>query len=554
MLIENSRMNNQIKSRSSDRLPNRLFLIWMTVWTLANSLTLTRFPYVHSDEPWLAGLSQAMLKAKSLLVTEPFFDVYPRQVHAMKLLYHAIQACFIKVLGYQVLSVRLISLLSGALVLMMLFHYGKKVFEDSRVALFLSVLAGLHIQFIYASHLARQEMLLMAALVMAAIWMTGVQKAPHWLAPLVIGLSALIHPNALVVATMIGLVLLKNVLTRRMPWRRLFQFIGILSVCAAVLVGLSLFFTPEFLDNYARFGATLAVDADPISRWQNLISFFVKLGGQISGTYWLPDLRFWFALTVVVVPASVLALLTSGEYLNQRNRTGLVDGLCLFAGYLIATFVIGRNNPTSILFALFPLVILVGHLIQSVGQAKSRLLRTLSYLAACGVLTAGLFGSIQSVRPFLNSKTDPYETYLEEIRSNLPRDAVVLGNLSAGFALEDVAFFDIRNLDAIATGLERPVTKADLIAYIRERRINTVIWYEEYEYILRNPQWRILYEDQPDGLAVSEPLTLLNQILTESGNLIHEFESPVYGTRIIRFMGDYPWKVSLISLDPKTIS
>ena len=46
---------------------------------------LESFPFVHSDESWLAGLSRAMLEEKSIRVTEPFFDARPRYPHGIKL-------------------------------------------------------------------------------------------------------------------------------------------------------------------------------------------------------------------------------------------------------------------------------------------------------------------------------------------------------------------------------------------------------------------------------------------------------------------------------------
>jgi len=82
--------------------------------------TLTTYPLVHSDEAWLAGLSQAYMKNQSIFVTEPFFDLMPRQAHAIKSLFHLIQIPFIHFWGYELFSVRLISLIGGTLVLILI--------------------------------------------------------------------------------------------------------------------------------------------------------------------------------------------------------------------------------------------------------------------------------------------------------------------------------------------------------------------------------------------------------------------------------------------------
>lgn len=51
-----------------------IYFIW-------NLITLMKFPAVHSDELWLKGITDEMIRQKSFAVTEPFFDLYPRVVH-----------------------------------------------------------------------------------------------------------------------------------------------------------------------------------------------------------------------------------------------------------------------------------------------------------------------------------------------------------------------------------------------------------------------------------------------------------------------------------------
>lgn len=144
-----------------------------------------------------------------------------------------------------------------------------------------------------------------------------------------------------------------------------------------------------------------------------------------------------------------------------------------------------------------------------------------------------------------------------------------------------MSFYDIRNLAPVRGVIPDPA------AYLAERDINTVFWYEEYDYVLRNPQWRILYESEPDAgdaavpnsgnrteaaRAESEPgksavsdsetaaeapgfLAGLREVLDRHGTVIRQFEAPVYGTRIIRYMdGDTPWQVTVFRIDPETIS
>ena len=97
--------------------PKWFIYIFLLVWFLLQFSFLTEFPFMHSDESWLSTLSRDMLVNKDLGVTESVFDVMPRYPHAIKVVFHLVQMAFIQVFGYQLFSVRLISLVCGVGVL-----------------------------------------------------------------------------------------------------------------------------------------------------------------------------------------------------------------------------------------------------------------------------------------------------------------------------------------------------------------------------------------------------------------------------------------------------
>ncbi|MEG0020453.1 MAG: 4-amino-4-deoxy-L-arabinose transferase, partial [Oscillospiraceae bacterium] len=53
-------------------------LAYLLVYFCVGLIFLVDFPFVHSDEAWLGGLSREMLARGSLSVTEPFFDLKVR--------------------------------------------------------------------------------------------------------------------------------------------------------------------------------------------------------------------------------------------------------------------------------------------------------------------------------------------------------------------------------------------------------------------------------------------------------------------------------------------
>jgi deoxyuridine 5'-triphosphate nucleotidohydrolase len=77
-------------------------------------------------------------------------------------LFHTIQVIFIEILGYRIFSVRLVSLIFGALTLFYLYKLSKLILKEDIYSLIPSILMAMDVQFIYASHFARQEAIIPA--------------------------------------------------------------------------------------------------------------------------------------------------------------------------------------------------------------------------------------------------------------------------------------------------------------------------------------------------------------------------------------------------------
>ncbi len=651
--------------------------LYLLIYGLLSAWTLVIFPFVHSDEPWLSGLSQAYLTQRSPFVTEPFFDLVPRQAHALKSFFHILQAVFISLLGDHVFTVRLISLLAGLCILYLFYRQMTHILKNPLHSVLLTALLSLNLQFVYASHFARQEILLALFLLLVLRVLCDFREKPYrciLLAGCLAGLSIGFHPNAFIIAAMIGSALFYEVLTKRFPVKALLLFIGLLGLFALVFLGASLIGNPDFFKDYWTFGQTFSVDAPPAARFTNFAHFYIKLYDQISGTYYLPDMRVFFAVSLFVCFAGavvyvfpwVSALITKGRSIlhnmpfkrHRRPRAGDVQrckrseslfskfsgselrkpsvekwaftdkkykkkkavlfeesrhqiGFWLFMliGYQAALFVIGRFNPTSILFILFPLFFLLANLLNLMSAARptpssdnspaassavlstassddssvaspaasSAVLSTASsddssvaspaassaplLTTSAGISSAALqapslaisaatspppsaitarivtlllcmlllFTAYQAFSEISRHSNDDYAIYISEISGALPADAVVLGNLNSRYAMQNRPFYDIRNLYALGS--------LSVEMYMRERGINTLIWYEADDYIHRNPEWKILYGD--DRAFYDDVQTLIRK----NGTLLYAFESPVYGNRIVRYMYDYPWKV-----------
>ena len=102
-------------------------LVILAVFFVGNLCFLTQYPFVHSDEPWLAGLTRNMMEQGSLGVTETFFDLKPRYPHAVKSIFHLLQMPLIALFGYGAFSVRLLSLLGGTTALWLFYCVAQKL-------------------------------------------------------------------------------------------------------------------------------------------------------------------------------------------------------------------------------------------------------------------------------------------------------------------------------------------------------------------------------------------------------------------------------------------
>lgn len=317
------------------------------------------------------------------------------------------------------------------------------------------------------------------------------------------------------------------------PLRSLLTFISILSFFALLYIGISFLGNPNFISDYATYGSTLGVDANGYVRLLNFRDFYLKLYLQISGTYYLPNLRLFF------IGAGLLFVFSVYICIKKKR---LIDGVLMFVAFQIGILIIGRYNPTSILFLFFP-VFLLGIDVLSFFLLHFRnkdffILNfhfQLRHIFLILLLFIVIFRFYSLYTIWNVYQYNDYITYEKEIKSTLEEDSIILGNLSSGFAFENHTFYDIRNLSYLKEG--------ELYMYLKSRDINTVIYYEEYDYIHRNPEWNILYGDE--SVYYFELVNILNLY----GQKIHQFSPRIYGTRIVRYMNDYPFSITIYRLD-----
>src|SRR6056297_68237 len=558
-----------------------LFFIYIVV----NILLLSQYPFIHSDESWLSGLTRHITSGLTagtpsfLSLTEPFFDILPRFPHFIKMLFHALQWPFLAAFGYTPLAARLLSLTAACLALWFFYRTARALDHDSgrfSISFGTVTLLALDIQFIYAAHFARQEILLVAALT-AALWLylCGEQTedtAPregHRSAAIVIGLSIGIHPNAFLISLPIGAFLLVDVLIALLraaatggSWsrvgqalRRGLEYAAILAAWAALFVGLSYLLDSQFLHHYLSFGDRVGVAEPLYIKAFRFPDFYQKLYYRISGTYYTPAIQLQFFLFGAALAAAPLtALLYRGPRPLLRSRLIQLPAALLLLN--IGTLVLGKYSQPSIVFH-FPLYyLLIAALLSAWTNHKQTgskhqssdhpasgpaerppLFRSLVLwgLLAATAVNSG-FNIAQELHLLPPKPQEYYETYAEygqNLHKFVPADATVLANLNAEYHFDLGRLYDYRNLEYLdEAGLS-------FGKYIEKNEIEYIVYPEEMDLIYsRRPMWNILYGNVAG--YYDEMQEFLSRRCTEVGG----FESPIYGMRITRYMGRRPWKVT----------
>ncbi len=519
--------------------------------------SLSWFPFVHSDEAWLASLSRTMFLEGRVDATEEFFRLTPRHPHALKTLFHLVQAPFV-LLSWSVVAARIPSLLAGLATVGLLAVAVRRMTGSRVVAGAVAAGLALDVQFFYASHFARQEVFVLLALT-GALWAvvrgseaagTGENVHPARSAAIaggIIGLTIFVHPNAFIAALAISpWVAMRG---GRSGWLRALGIYGAILVAGAALaVGASFLMDPNFGTNYLAFGGSVGVTAGLPERIARLGEYFIKLARGYAGTYYLAPVAPQLWALAAVTAASIAVSLIS----RYRGRTEAVAPAGLSALFtLLAIFIIGKYSPPIVVF-FFPWLYL------QMGLLLDRCRRYLPRFAIVLLLLIPIASGAQFVRELSQWYPGSYDRYLARIRAAIPEGDVALANLNAAFAFEPGDLRVWRDLGSLparpegaapspeaGTSPNDPLLERGVGQFLRQESVKWVVLpVEELEIIYRSrPVWNDVYGNPhrfyPD----------LQEILTRYGTRTDRFEAPRYAMRLVPYIEDGPHHVEIYRLD-----
>lgn len=511
----------------------------LVTYFIANLMTIMDFPTVHSDELWLKGITDEMMRKKSFAVTEPFFDLYPRVVHPFRWLYHSLEALVFKVLGSSAASARILSLFASTFALVIFYKILKRVL-DGRLLPFIGTLAlALNIQFLYSSRFGRQDsmilLLLLTAYGIASGYILKGRRAPLVLA-LITLLGMGVHPNSFLIGMTIAGVLMVRLIMKEIRPKDFVSYVMMTGAGFIGYIAVGNLMNPGFLSGYLKFGESLGIEGNPIGRIEGFYWFWYKLYARIGGTYDLLDIR----LEIILMGAAILLIpvyVVVSRKKAGRSYMSLLIQWSAIIGINLGLLVIGRYNQTSVFF-LVPFIILTlftaaGIVLGNIGKRYLTWAFALILLVFVPIRLYSGLEDYSEARPYKLG----YEVMIEVVEGMADDEDVVLGNLNTIEAFEGKRFYDIRNLAFLE---ENGMTVGD---YIEERGITLILIHEEMEYIRNtSPTWDFLY-----GSSYMDDLF---RYISENTELIVEFENPIYAMRISRYSGTYPWKTRIYRIRP----
>lgn len=497
------------------------FFIYLFFYFFVNLFFLTHFPFIHSDEAWLSGLSRAWMEEGSIAVSEPFFDLYPRSPHAIKILFHSAQIGIFILFGYGIFQARLLSLLF-ALASLLLFRrvleqiFGAEISPPMKEGL--AIALSIDPWFLSVAHTGRQEIclfffLLLAISILSSRLSPGGRKSAG--AGIAIGLAIGFHPAAFLLSGVIGAAILFGRSTEDLSPPRRFRNLGIYAlVCgtfALLFIGISVAINPDFFSGYATFGRSLELYLPWYIRVFRYPDYLQKIWYRHSGTYFIPEYRLQILFFITLGGLSLLEIGKSGS-----RGHWLIPAWIAFQLFLV---ILGKFAAPLFVLQLPLLYLLVGDTLRK--RRRTWLLPLL--------LSLSLANTLFTIAPYLDPEREHYSDYSRKIDKALSGEEEayrLLANLNSEYALDYGSFLDYRNLAYLET------SGISFTQYIRDRRITHILYSDEMDLIYqRRPVWNILYGN------VAGYYREMKEYIHKNAVPAARFASPVYGMRIQAYSG-----------------
>lgn len=385
---------------------------------LTHLFSLTSFPPVFIDEPWIANAAWNWLQTGIHFdaMHSGTLDQFGYEWVRRPFIGDGLWSVTFSILGLGLLQARLVSWIFGILLLGVLVSVGRRSY-GWMTGLLAAFLLSLSLPFLVASHYARLDIVL-AAIVMAA-YLFALKALDedrwwaHFLAGLLLGLSLDIHQNGLIFAIGLAALYLSTYrlrfLRKRGSW-----------LCAlGGLVGVAYYLIVHILPNPDAYFDLYSFHMTGVQKPPVMALSLRSLLASACGEFGRYDF-FTNNLTLALVGASIAYLLARHSKSDRR--------LLVFVGTTLAGFVLFVGNKTSlyaILFYPFFMLMIAEAFVSLMreGQRPNR-----GRVFAGGLLALFLFSSAwHYVSPLQQSQKYDYYAITDRIEGMIPLGARVMG-------------------------------------------------------------------------------------------------------------------------------
>ena len=464
-----------------------LFAIIVFIGYIAvNLLTLVKFPIVWRDEAMLSQPAWQFLKTGNFssnsfgeLYDLEKIDSYPGRIHFIFL------AIAFKIFGCGIYQARFISFLSGLLAALFTYLIGKKIFNN-KIAISGMVLFILSPQFLFASHMARQEIILTLFMLMA-IYIYLLAKDRNlfflfFLSGLISSFSLDIHLNGVMIPIILIVLFLFDIKEKKVKGVSFFYYL------VGIFLGGIFLAIPRFLTDISIL----------LKQWKIFFSDFLigTFNPPIFSNKNLFELLSWEVERYRYIHIFELIIIIVALIFSIKKRLGnkriLLTAVCTLIS--VFTFLISHKSSFYIIY-LYPFFMLYIASFSYLSKSRIKIV-----LARVMILMLMLFYIFQDAAILYKSKDRDYYGYLNRIKNFVKPGSIIAGQPTWWYG-----FYDEHKYYALAA-----INLSGLY-------IPTVMEKKRIQYLLVDEYWR---QNFPEGME---------EFLERSCERIAELRDKFYG-------------------------
>ncbi|MBA7495004.1 hypothetical protein ES702_05583 [subsurface metagenome] len=442
---------------------------------------------VHLDEPWLSDAALQFLK-NGRFGFSIFGDLYglDKDVGFGNIHLFA-EAMMFKLFGFGLYQARLVSFLSGLLLIWFTYLLGKKLY-DRKTGIMSAVLFSLSGMFVDVSHFARQEMML--ALFMAVslyLYLLAREKRSkilYFITGLLLALSLDVHPNGVAMIVFIGVLFLWEYKSKVFKEKSFWFILCGLFLGVIYFFGVHRLFLYQWNTEYRSWHRSQA----PILVIMNFGEFLRRI--LVRNNIYLPYFTGGQFHHKIVISLFILFAIASAIY--RRREADKI--LLLISGVFgIFYFLIFANPLISYWIYLYPFFyILISASIFSlikdyqIGTLKWRTSKKRVYIGLAMLMVILLLGAGRYVKwtyKAFSGSPDArdsyyYYSYLDKLKVHIPENAVVLGNIVWFYGFYRQPYIAIYYFEWVLEEKNEKIRKkhgADFAEAVEKRKIDYII-------------------------------------------------------------------------------